>query len=143
MEHARPGLSSPKASGKDALAILFTFLTEHADEFNFYLISLCKQQSLEIFPASHAMITLLTPALLVPSCGLSAPPGDIFHFKEVLVLCCKIFCELELVGSGGGLVASVLLGAEVPLESLLSPWSSTRSGDISGGLSMSPLTTGG
>lgn len=56
-------MSSPKAIGKDALAIPFTFLTEHADEFNFYLISLCKQQSLESFPASHAVITLLTPAL--------------------------------------------------------------------------------
>lgn len=34
---------------RDAFAIQFTSLAEHADEFNLYLISLCKQQSLESF----------------------------------------------------------------------------------------------
>lgn len=100
-------MSSPKARGKDALAIPATFLTEHADEINFCLISLCKQQSLESFPASHAVITLPTPALLVPGWGLSAPPGDIFHsLQDILELCCGTLCELELVGSGSGSVAS-------------------------------------
>lgn len=98
------------ANGKDAFAIQFTYLAEHADEFNFYLISLCKQQSLErFFCITCSDYPYYSGTVRTASAGVSQP----LHLKSFTSggfnAFCKMFCRLELVESRNGSVAAVLM----------------------------------
>lgn len=78
------------ASGKDALAIRFTYLAEHADEFNLYLISLCKQQSLErFFRVTCSDYPYYSGTVRTASAGVSQPLHSNPSLQEVLILSVK------------------------------------------------------
>lgn len=72
------------ANAKDALAIRFTYLAERADEFNLYLISLCKQQSLErFFHITCSDYPYYSGTVRTTSAGVSQPlPFEILHFRR-------------------------------------------------------------
>lgn len=98
------------ASGRDALAIRFTYLAEHADEFNLYLISLCKQQSLErFFRVTCSDYPYYSGTARTAGAGVSQPlclkPFTSGGSNAV----CKTLCRLELVESGNGSIAAVLM----------------------------------
>lgn len=87
------GASSPNAPcsrGKDALAIRFTSLAEHADEFNFYLISLCKQQSLKrFFRTTRSDYPYYSGTVRTARTGVSQP----LHLKSFTSGAFSAFCK--------------------------------------------------
>lgn len=113
--HARPWDELPKRStqpmGKmDALAIRFTYLAEHADEFNFYLISLCKQQSLErFFHITCNDYPYYSNTVRTANAGVSQPLHLKSFTSEGFNVFCKTLCRLELHKSGNDLVPAMLM----------------------------------
>lgn len=117
--------NDPFSHGKDALAIRFTSLAEHADEFNFYLISLCKQQSLKrFFCTTRSDYPYYSGTVRTARAGVSQP----LHLKSftsgAFSAFCKTICRLELAKWGEGSAAAMLtivfsLGQRSPA---LSPW---------------------
>lgn len=93
-----------------SFAIQFTYLAEHADEFNLYLISLCKQQSLErFFCITCSDYPYYSGTVRTASAGVSQP----LHLKSFTSggfnAFCEMFCRLELVESRNGSVAAMLM----------------------------------
>lgn len=98
------------ANGKHALAIRFTYLAEHADEFNLYLISLCKQQSLErFFRITCSDYPYYSGTVRTARVGVPQP----LHLKSFTSggfnTFCKMLRRLELDKSENGSVAAMLM----------------------------------